>query len=223
MIAASQSSLDVTILKITVQYNQVIGYDTHGCPDPTQTPQDKSYVKLQYSITNSGDIDFTPPPGFFGWAACYTPAIFKFLHLNIQGGEDSSGTAVAIDLNQFATCVIDDSDSVDAATCMVPKTNDQQQRPQQTMVIYRKGGTYGSSMIVYAKFALTPVQYTALSNSESNLLTFTLSVNTDISPGTAGVVSGVDGSQLSGITWKTNGTYHDPIDIYTAPVCAQTM
>jgi hypothetical protein len=62
---------------------------------------------------------------------------------------------------------------------------------------------------MYSKH-LTPDQYSAMSNSESNLLTFTLSVNTDITLGTAVVVSVVDGTQLSGVTRKTNGTYHDP-------------
>ena len=53
-----------------------------------------------------------------------------------------------------------------------------------------------------------------MSNSESNSLTFALSVTTDISPSTAGVDSAVDGTQLSSVTRKTNGAYHDPIDIY---------
>ena len=144
--SAAQTSLDITLLKVTVSYKQVKGYDTNGCPDPNQTARDKYYVTLQYSITNSGVVDFIPPSRFVGWAACYTPAIFKFLHLKILGGKDViSNNAVAIDLETFATCIVDDSDSANSATC-IPNTNSmaQQYGPQQKMVIFSKG-FYGKS------------------------------------------------------------------------------
>lgn len=213
-LAITLSSLDVTVLKITVQYNQANGYDTHGCPKADQAQQDKYYAKFQYSITNNGEENFSPPSGFVGWAACYTPAIINFLHLNIQGAKDSSGNAVPINVDRFATCVVDDSD-----TSCSQNTNpsDHLAGPLQPLII-SKGGSYGVSKTVYVKFPLTADQYNALSNSASTSLTFTLSVNSDISPGTPGVVSAINGaSQLSGITWKTGATYHDPIDLYTAP------
>ena len=203
-------------MKITLQYNPVNGYDTHGCLKADQAAQDKYFAVVQYSITNNGNEDFTPPSGFVGWEACYTPAIIRFLHLNIQGGKDSSNNAVTIDVDRFATCVVDDNDSADAATC-VPNTNpaDQVAGPQQQMVIY-KSGHFGAFQTVTTKFPLTTDQFNALSNSGSASLTFTLSVNPDIAPGNPGVASGIDGaSQLSGITWKTGNTYHEPIDIYS--------
>ena len=198
------------------------GYDAHGCLNSDQAPQDKYYANVQYSITNTGTENFTPPSGFVDWAACYTPAIIRFLHLNIQGAKDSSGNDVTIDVDRFATCVVDDSDSADAATC-VPNTNpaDQVAGPQQQMVIYKEGGKFGVSKTVTAKFPLTDAQYSALTYSDS--LTFTLSVNSDISPGNPGLASGINGaSQLSGITWKEGEIYHDPIDIYNV-LCAKTM
>ena len=191
------------MLKITVQKNQVNGYDINGCLDTAISPVDKYSAKIKYSIANTGAVAFEPSAGFVGRAACNTPAITTFLQLNINGGKDGSGNAYPINLERFATCVIDDSDNSNSCTS---------QGPQQRMFI-NQGGSYGVSKDVVAKFPLTSEQYDALTRSGS--LTFTLSVNSAISLGVPGVVSAIDGSQLSGITWKAlDGTFHDPIDIF---------
>ena len=92
-----------------MQFNEAKGYDSHGCLDSTKIPQESFFAKIQYSITNNGMGAFTSPSGFVGWTACYTPIIVQFLHLSIQGGKDGGGNAYPIELDRFATCVVDDS------------------------------------------------------------------------------------------------------------------
>ena len=69
-----------------------------------QALQSKYYLKIQYQITNIGGIFRTDAGIIVGTAACGTPAIMNFLHLNIAGSD-----ILPIDLKRAATCVIDDS------------------------------------------------------------------------------------------------------------------
>eukprot|EP01036_Dinobryon_divergens_P061773 gene61773-biopygen27032 len=193
------------LLDITIKYNNAKGYNVHGCLDPSKLTQSKYYAQVQYEIRNRGDADFIAPAGFVTYAACGTPAIWKFLTLKIEGGRDSSGNLYsAIELSRFATCVIDDSNTVDAASCVPggPSTNFAL-KPVRSLGI-SQGGSYGVSKKVSVKFPLTAEQFNALRNSLPSDLTFTLSVNKDISPNaTAGVVTAVDGSKLKDVTtWQ---------------------
>ena len=205
----NESSLDISLKKISVMYNQAKGFDKDGCLDATKLTTSNYYVKVQCSITNTGERAFVPPSSFLGWAACYTPAVLNFWRLSIQGGKDIDGNAVPIELLKYATCVIDDSATANAASC-IPDTNpdDHKQKPQQELMI-SKGGSYGVSKTVEAKFLLSSDQYSALTLSEG--LTFSLSVNKNISPGVAGVVSSVDGTQLQGIDLTVSKTV---VDLY---------
>lgn len=171
------SAIDISVVKFGALYYTVKGYDIHGCLNKP----DKYYAKIQYSVTNNGVKDFTPPSGF----VCYTPAIITFLSMNYsREGTGSSGNVVMIDLERFATCIADDSDRMDGEKC-IPLINsvEQGQGPQQQMISYKAGdGTYGDSKkTVTVKFPLSSDQYSALNNSGSHALTFTLSVNSNIS------------------------------------------
>ena len=139
----SSPILNVSITDISVQYNIVNGYDVHGCPDTSQQLQSKYYADIKYKLTNDGDADFVAPAESVSYAACGTPAILGFFDLKIEGGIDASnGQAFPIILHRFATCVIDDSDTAAAATCVSggPST-DFTHLPSQSMVI-KKGGSF---------------------------------------------------------------------------------
>ena len=200
-------TLDVTITDISVKFNNAKGYDIHGCLDTSKATQSKYYAQVQYEIRNSGDAGFVAPSGSVDYAACGTPAILNFLALTIEGGRDGSGNSYpAIELSRFATCVIDDSNTADAGSCVAGGSSiNFAQKPSQSYGI-NQGGSYGVSKTVYAKFPLTAEQFNALSNSAQSTLTFTLSVNKYISPnGAAGVVAAVDGSKLKDATWAASG------------------
>ena len=204
----SSPALDVSIVDISVKYNNAKGYDTHGCLDPSKDSQSKYYAQVQYEIRNSGDAGFIAPSDFINYAACGTPAILNFLNLKIEGGRDDSDNPYpAIKLSRFATCVIDDSNTMDAGTCVSGgPTTDFTLKPTKSYGIIQ-GGSYGVTKTVSAKFSLTTEQFNALSNSLPSTLTFTLSVNKDISPsGAAGVITAVDGSKLKAVTtWNAAG------------------
>ena len=108
----------MTVNSIVIEYKTSKGYDAHGCLNPNQTPQSKYYANIQYSIRNSGPSDFNASSGFVGYAACGTPAILGFLDLKIEGGIEGGGNPYPIMSNRFATCVIDDSSTTDAAACV---------------------------------------------------------------------------------------------------------
>ena len=189
---AVSPALDVSIADISIKYNNAKGYDVHGCLDSTKSSQSKYYAQVQYAVSNSGDAAFIAPAGFINFAACSTPAILNFLDLKIEGGLDGSGNLYpTIELNRFATCVFDDSNTADAGSC------GSGQKPSQSFGIISQGGSYGISKTVSVKFPLTAEQFNALSNSVPSTLTFSLSVNKAISPnGATGVVASVDGSKL---------------------------
>ena len=177
----TNSALNISVLKIAALYNTVKGYDINGC---LHTP-DKYYAKIQYSVSNNRVEDFTLPSGF----VCNTLATINFFpHLNIQAGKEISGNAVMVDLVDKAICVVDD-DPMDPDKCIIPHTNSAGQEDlghEQQMITYKAGsGSYGSSKkTVTVKIPLSFDQYSALNNnSGSNVLTFTLSVNSKISPG----------------------------------------
>ena len=182
----------------------------HGClnSDQTASPESKYYANVQYSIKNNGNSDFVAPSGFVDYAACGTPAILGFLDLKIEGGIDGSGNSYpAIELNRFATCVIDDSSAADGLTCVTggPST-DFTQKPSSPSMSIQQYGSYGVYYTVNARFPLSTEQFNALKNSLASTLTFTLSVNKYISPdGAAGVVAAVDGSKLKDVTWVATG------------------
>ena len=214
--------MDVTIADISVDYTNAKAYDVHGCPLDTATPEtvSKYYLNIQYALTNDGESDFNAPTGFIDHAACGTPAIQGFLVLGIEGGIDPDGNPFPIQLNRYATCVIDDSDADSAAACVStgPSTNFAQ-KPSQSMGI-KQGGSYGVSKKARVRFPLTNEQFYALRNSAASSLEFTLSVNNFISDGTARVASSVDGTKLLGVTWDaTNqGT---SVDLST--ICAKIL
>jgi hypothetical protein len=190
-----------------VKYNNVKGYNVHGCLDPNKATQSKYSVQVQYEIRNSGDAGFIAPSRFVNYAACGTPAILNFLSLTIEGGRDSSGNLYpTIELSSFATCVIDDGNTADAAACVSSgPTTDFAVKPSQSYGI-SQGGSYGVSKTVRVKFPLSTELFNALRNSAPATLTFTLSVNKAISPnGAAGVVAAVDGSKLKEATWQAMG------------------
>eukprot|EP01036_Dinobryon_divergens_P030295 gene30295-39516_t len=170
------------------------GYDIHGCLHTS----DKYYAKIQYSVSNNRVEDFTPPSGFI----CYTPATINFFpQLNIQAGKEISGNAVMVDLvDKFATCVVDD-DPMDTDKCIIPHTNSagkDDQGYEHQMITFKAGsGSNGSSKkTVTVKVPISFDQYSALNNnnnssssSGSNVLTFTLSVNSKVSPGDGGTTT----------------------------------
>jgi len=204
---AFSPALDVTIADISVKYNNVNGYNVHGCLDPDKPTKSKYSVQVQYEIRNSGDAGFIAPSRFVNYAACGTPAILNFLSLTIEGARDSSGNLYpTIELSSFATCVIDDDNTADAAACVSSgPTTDFAVKPSQSYGI-SQGGSYGVSKTVRVKFPLSTEVFNALSNSAPATLTFTLSVNEAISPnGAAGVVAAVDGSKLKEATWQATG------------------
>ena len=205
---ASFPALDVTIVDISVKFHNVKVYDIHGCHDPNNKAlQSKYFAEVHYEIRNSGDAGFVAPSGFVDYANCGTPAILNFLTLKIEGGRDSFGNSYpAIELSRFATCVVDDSNSADADSCVSGgPTTDFTVKPSQVYGI-NQAGSYGVLKAVFVKFSLTVEEFNALSNSLSSTLTFTLSVNKAISPyGAAGVVTVEDGSKLKEATWEATG------------------
>ena len=87
---ASNPALDVSIVDISVKFNNVKGYDIHGCLDPNNKAlQSKYFAEVHYEIRNSGDAGFVAPSGFVDYSNCGTPAILNFLTLKIEGGRDS--------------------------------------------------------------------------------------------------------------------------------------
>ena len=207
LVSSPGPALDVTIVDISVKYNNAKGYDLHGCLDLSKDTKSKYYAQVQYEIRNSGDADFISPSESINYAACGTPAIFNFLNLKIEGGRDGDNSYPAIDLSRFATCVIDDSNTTEAGTCVSGgPTTDFTLKPTKSYGIIQ-GGSYGVTKTVSVKFSLTTEQFNALSNSLPSTLTFTLSVNKDISPnGAAGVITAVDGSKLKATTtWQAMG------------------
>ena len=207
--------LKTDILSMSVQYDEMPGYDSSGCLVPSQALQSKYYLKIQYQITNIGGIFRTDTGIIVGTAACGTPAIMNFLHLNIAGSDSSD--ILPIDLKRAATCVIDDS--LESSWCH-GSTNS-----QQLMIINANGGTYGATKRVFVKFPLTTAQFNVLSGSGSSSITFTLSVNPDISGGgAAAVVSTVVGSQLSPVMWKSDTSNHGTSQDIIFPIsCATTI
>ena len=216
-----ESILGVTIADISVDYTNAKNYDSHGCEDTT-TPgtTSKYYLNVQYAVTNQGTSDFTAPTGFIDHAACGTPAIQGFLVLDVQGGIDPNGDPFPVHLNRFATCVIEDSDTTSAATCVStgPTTNFIQ-KPSQSMGI-KQGGSYGVSKAVRVRFPLTNDQFFALRNSAASTLTFTLSTNKFISDGVARVASSIDGSNLKDVTWEATG---QGTSVGLSTICAKIM
>ena len=225
MLIENSPVLDVTITDISVEYKNAKSYDIHGClnSDQTASPESKYYANVQYSIRNHGDVDFVAPFGFVDYAACGTPAILGFLDLKIEGGIDGSGNSYpAIELNRFATCVIDDSNTADAAACVAGGVStDFTTKPSSPSMGIKQGGSYGVSKTVHARFPLTAEQFNALKNSLASTLKFTLSVNKYISPdGAAGVLTEVDGSKLKDVTWVATGQGTSS-ELY--PICDNIM
>ena len=196
------------------------GYDIHGC---LHTP-DKYYAKIQYSVSNNRVEDFTPPSGF----VCYTPATINFFpQLNIQAGKDISVNAVMVDLvDKFATCVVDD-DQMDTDKCIIPHTNSAGKEDhgyEQQMIFYKagSGSNVSCKKTVTVKIPLSFDQYSTLNNnSGSNVLTFTLSVNSKISPsdgGDSGVKVRSGGRQMRHTTTPSKYLPHpNPAAIQASP------
>lgn len=111
-------------------------------------------------------------------------------------------------MSRFAACVFDDSNTAAASSCIAGgSSTDFTKKPSQTSLgIINQGGTYGVSKTVKVKFPLASEHLTALISSAQSSLTFTLSVNKDISPnGAAGIITAVDGSKLKEVNWQATG------------------
>ena len=236
-LAAVSPALDVTVFEISIEYKNTKAYNANGCLNSAVTTlQTKYYANVRYSISNSGDAAFVAPPAVVGYTACGTPSILGFLDLKIEGLGTATAPYPAIELNRFAPCVIDDSNTT---ACGAGGSNTTfNQKPSLSMGIL-KGGSYGVSKTARARFPLTADQFNAIKNSAPATLTFTLSVNKFIAAyGAAGVVAAVDGSKLKDVTWEASvqGTTSQiflrtvtaapstaPTTQGTAIVCDQTM
>lgn len=195
-LAVVSSTIDIAIDDISIELQDVQSYDVNGCVDPSGTNTEKYSADIFYSLQNVGDADFFAPSAFVDFAQCGTPAILNFLDLKIEG----DNTFTAINLNRYATCVSDDSNS--AACTAGGSTTNFAIKPSPSSMVIKKGASYGISKKVHARFPLTLEQFNALKVSTSPTLKFTLSVNKYLADGATGVVSVTLGSKLQGAMVK---------------------
>ena len=158
-------------------------------------------ITVKYSLSNNGSLDFSPLKSSVGMDSSGNPAIKEFMILEGFPG----GT-----LKTHATCVVDDSFIEDGSDAC-----------GKAMVI-KKGESYGVTQDISVKFPLSEsaiehMHRGYISNSEYILLNIKLSVNKLISEGSADVVSLV----LQKSLWGSNGVYHSPVFIYTAPTSSE--